>query len=520
MAPKKLIYSALALAFCAGQAQAIGFGEIALHSRIGENLRAEVPLYVSPGEVPQLNCFKLIRDDASDLPPVTSASLRLLHNQGGYQLGILSNRPVRHPLFTISISANCGMDLQRTYLLMPDPPIFQVVDSLQADTGNPAEPNIRLAAEGETLAGIAASLAGGNAGQQGRMLASLQRANPDFAADDILGEGTEIRIPASRQRLASRPEGKPDSVAQRLVQRQTRLATQAARQIPAKQPAPQPGQTTDRVIVGLAPIDLPVAGKPVGNKAASETVTLGEIEERILKLETTLHTLHEEVLKLDDALVEANAAMAERNRLQLAQQIDTPSIRSSLPTPSPKQDSTLELLISATAGGLIAVLFARFLSRRQERLAEQEMPLTMNGYHPEIYVTPPPPEPLAEASPPALPEIFDPAAPEENEFSRLNPLAPEFRVAEVEPYNQQNDLDLVEILLASGRERGAAEILSMYIDDNSPDELQPWKQLLELYRQCDMRSEFEALRPRIREKFNVELPDWPITTPPPVLQPE
>lgn len=505
MAPKKTIYSALMMALFASQANAIGFGEIALQSRIGERLRAEIPLQQATGEAPEISCFKLIRDDSSDLPSITGANLRLLRKSDGYYLGIQGYKPENNPVFVINVRVNCGSELQRTYLLMPEPPIFLPADdSSRPAASSPAtHRDTRQAREGETLSEIAKSMSAGSARQQSRILYALQQANPEIDADETLGEGMEIRIPKIRQQVAKPP------------------ATPRPRAEKAENTRRQ--DSTDRLVVGQPPANLPTAGKPVVAEGAAEPVTLAHIEERILKLETSLHTLQTEIHKLDEALVEANTAMIERNRLLLAQRIDTPNIQSSVPLPPPNGDSLLKLLLSAIAGGTFTVLLARLLSRRQERLADQEMSLTMQGYHPEVYVTPPPPpvrEEIEAVDIPLHQAAFNPAAPEENEFSLGNPLSPGFRLEEPEFDTGPGELELIDVLLASGRERGAAEMLSMYIDDHAPEDFQTWKRLADLFRKCNMRSEFEALRPRIQEKFNIQIPDWmpdDASSPPPLL---
>ncbi|MGB4857442.1 MAG: hypothetical protein WBP37_18330, partial [Candidatus Dechloromonas phosphoritropha] len=43
----------------ATQSWAIGLGDIVLHSRVGEPLRAEVPINTEPGETIESSCFTL-----------------------------------------------------------------------------------------------------------------------------------------------------------------------------------------------------------------------------------------------------------------------------------------------------------------------------------------------------------------------------------------------------------------------------------------------------------------------------
>jgi len=63
-------------------------------------------------------------------------------------------------------------------------------------------------------------------------------------------------------------------------------------------------------------------------------------------------------------------------------------------------------------------------------------------------------------------------------------------------------------MLSFGRIHGAAETLAQHIEENAPDNIQPWSMLLDLYRRGDMRAEFETLATRMRNKFNVHVNAW------------
>jgi len=115
----------------------------------------------------------------------------------------------------------------------------------------------------------------------------------------------------------------------------------------------------------------------------------------------------------------------------------------------------------------------------------------MNGYHPEVQVD----QSGLPESPSRLPEPSTERA------------APDIGVAEL-PFDENNtELALVEMLLASGRARGAMETLARYIANNSPDDIEPWKMLLDLYRQCGMQNEYESLHRQILEKFKIRVAD-------------
>jgi pilus assembly protein FimV len=69
-------------------------------------------------------------------------------------------------------------------------------------------------------------------------------------------------------------------------------------------------------------------------------------------------------------------------------------------------------------------------------------------------------------------------------------------------------LELAEVMLAFGRSNQAIETLSQYIESHPNQAVEPWVRLLDLYRQSDLRSEFEALAADLHKRFNVVLADW------------
>lgn len=94
--------STLSAAFLAAlPAWAIGFGDIVMHSRIGEPLRAEVPIKAEPGEDIESSRFSLAALDGSDLPVVSTARTKLVRNGDNYRLQITGSKPVSEPIFLV-----------------------------------------------------------------------------------------------------------------------------------------------------------------------------------------------------------------------------------------------------------------------------------------------------------------------------------------------------------------------------------------------------------------------------------
>ena len=112
---------------------------------------------------------------------------------------------------------------------------------------------------------------------------------------------------------------------------------------------------------------------------------------------------------------------------------------------------------------------------------------------------PPPPTPAGKAAP--APSLSSGEVDIPLDFS-------DKKAVDVDFDDGNSALELAEIMLSFGRIHGAAETLAQHIEENAPDNIQPWSMLLDLYRRGDMRAEFETLATRMRNKFNVHVNAW------------
>lgn len=519
---------ALTAALTPALANAIGFGEIALHSRIGEPLMAEVPIVSNSSETPIAACFSMVALRGADFPVVTAAKPRLIKRGSSYILQIVGERPVNEPVFAIGVRANCGYDFERQYVLMPEPPIELAQAATSANTGTAARPVGKAsqwqAREGETLEAIAEARAPNNPAERRRLLAALKRANPELESDAPLAEGTLVQMPPpQRKRPAPPPKAAADTPAASAGQAEPKPPRQPAP--PSRQPKPTatPPTTnggTDRLVLGAA-------GEPPQAKAAGNSglTSLAETEERLLKLETTLHRLTQEIEKMDQAIDLATKALEAQSRLQMAQNMQpspaapAPRIETQSAAAKPAASSNwLELLISAAIGAGLSIGMAQFLGRRRRYPGDEEVPLAFSGYRSEAT----PSQPPKSAEPPTLAPHPEPPAGRANETPPPRKAAPapqtveecdiplqlEADVIEAKSEDEHSVLELAEIMLAFGRLRGAAETLAEHIDQTMPKSFEPWNMLLDLYRRGGMRQEFEALALKMRARFNARIPDW------------
>lgn len=502
---------ALGIALLSGHATAVGFGELTLLSRVGEPLRAEVAIVLQGQEPVDTACFSLAPMRDSDLPVVTSARLQLVKDGRGLRL-VIAGKPVADPIFMIALRAGCGVELQRDFVLMPQAPVTTAEAlPLQAATGEivsapaPVPGKAWRASEGDTLESIAENLVPDDMVKQRRTLVALQRANPGLEATAPLSEGTAVRIPRLRKQAAA---DTGDGSAARAPRRPApSSAPQAEAPRPealpqaAKPKVPPPPRGGDRLVLSPAPADL----KP-GEKASSRG-SLPEMEERMAKMENTLNLLNEEITKLNQALALTTEAMVAQQKLQAAQtaiqtkvaEKDPPPLAVPAPTaaPHPSTDNWIELLLSAVAGGIIAALAAHILALRRKNPVEDELPLAVQASRPHSmagnvqFVSTPVAQPAPAETTSQLP---DPEPARDN--------------VQVTESDSNSLLKIAEIMLSFGRVHDAAETLSLYIKEASPDQVQPWIMLLDLYRRGNMPKEFAVLSSRIRERFNIHVPTW------------
>lgn len=518
MKPSMFRLGAMAAAFLALDAGAAGFGEITLQSRVGEPLRAEVAIV---GDDPNLAgaCLRLAPLKDSDLPVITAARIRLVRVGDAYRVIVTGSRPIHDPVFVLALRADCGVELQRDFVLMPQAPVaLPEAGSEGAQAAVPVRSgNTRSVAafEGDTLESIAASLAPDSPSRQRRLLAGLRQANPDLADDALLAEGTRILLPPKPRRPETLRQEKPP------VRQAPSAPADQESPAPAARAAPRTpsGDTADRLVLGAPPEEIRAGEKPTAQKAS-----LPEIEERILKMETTLGLLNQQVDKLNQAMNLATEALALQQQLQMAQALQAPPAQTAAAAVAPPvarapampaattSGQWLELAVSALVGGILAAGGAHVLARRRGR-SDGDLP---PPGRPTVQTAPPPqPDPRPAMAPPAAPAETAPEidflldsvpgtpSPPLAQTSSPPPAVPDMEVEE-----DESALQLAEIMLSFGRLRGAADSLASFIAQQAPDRIEAWLMLLNLYRRADMREEYETLMRRIRDRFNFRVPDW------------
>lgn len=304
-------------ALISGQAVALGLGEINLQSRIGEPIRAEIPL-LSASERLDPGCISLAAVPGSDIPVVTAGRIELRRGSHGDHLLITGRAPVAEPIFMINVKVACNFDLQREYTLLPPPPETQAPTVGEAAAATPGPAPTKPRRVRETLAADA----GGE--------------SPRKSAGS--------RPPASEPAMAAPPAA-------------------------AKPRPPLVARSTgkDKLVLGAALDELPppAAGDPLAPASA--------LEERMLKMETTLHLITEQVDKLDAALAlnaEARAMRQQLQDMQTRQGAALLPVAEAAPPPAPpirrdsSHDGWVELVLGILLGGSVSATVAHLVSGR------------------------------------------------------------------------------------------------------------------------------------------------------------
>ena len=500
----------------ATQSWAIGLGDIVLHSRVGEPLRAEVPINTEPGETIEASCFTLAPLGGSDLPVISAGRTKLVREGDRYRLLITGSKPVSEPIFLIGVRAACGIDLQRDYVLMPPEPLVLASPApapgndlgapVGSTRGRGAASQEWRASEGDTLESIAETLVPDNLAQQRRMLAALKRANPKLSGRPGLADGTPVAIPDVRQRLVAERDTPPEP--------RPRLRSEES---PPSPPPPPPAPPriakpaaaakaggVDRVLLGAPPAEIAPGQNAVSAKSSRE-----ELDERMLKVQATIQSLTTQIEALDKALALTSEALVLQQRMQAAE-----AASGSLPAPIAKpaelppaaSNNWLEVLLSALAGGLIALGLAHFLGRRRERRAEDEVPLAIA--RPPRPATPAP-GPASMAEPVAVPAgAAAEAAAAGLHLDAFSRPPGDLKSVDVKYNQDESTIALAEIMLSFGRLQGATETLARHIEESASDNPRPWLMLLDLYRRGGLRADYTKLLPALRKKFNLQVPAW------------
>lgn len=321
-----------ALLLGSGNVTALGLGDLVVHSRLGQALRAEIRLMETPGtNNPGETCFRLGEAvGTEDLPVLTQGRLRLEQSGGRNRLVVTSSQTINEPALLLNVHVGCGAELVRSYTLLIDPAepggltlsAAALKDEPDAahgpakirDSSLPATeayPTVWEVVDGESAQSITKALFPRQPRAQRRFLNALRDANPQVdlgeKGEQQLAAGVSLAIPDTRRAPVVRKttEGAPDSPAPVAPKKSTE---------PPKPSAD--GKMSDR---------LTISGTVAG---AGEAEVVGDVSGLGLRLSSDLSvrlsdTVSENaraMLRVEYKLLNALVFQAEK-QLELAEQL-------------------------------------------------------------------------------------------------------------------------------------------------------------------------------------------------------
>lgn len=547
----------------AGDAAALGLGEITVLSRLGERLRAEVPLVESSSENrAAADCFRLasIAEADAELPALARGKITLERTGGRARLLITSDRAIQEPALQLSVRVGCGAELVRSYALLIDPapgdaavlppgtPLSFREQSAPANAASPGR-NAWQPAAGESARSLAQSLFPRQQAAQRRFLRDIQAANPDInlgpQGDASLPAGAALRLPAN-----SRPLDDVPTVTAKPARQQT-SPLPPRRESAAVPPRPRgQGRLADRLVIS-ADADEASGGAPglplrlSTDLSGRVSANAGENSRAVFRMEykllTALYdqanqqlTLAEQVRNLESTLTQMQTATETATRgadqVLATPSPDAPPVavvppqapagaapagKPTATTPSPAASDDWWLVIGALLAlvGVLVWVLRRRAARRLDLSSDagDEFAVLQSGGAENLMrgsdAPSPAKAPVAEESVGDGLTVLAPATEPGLGEHTLSGHSQGSTVV-TENYEFNPVMELAEIMLSFGRVKGAAQALEEYIAHNPKEALQPWLKLLEIYRQADMRSEYETFSEKLRQHFNVAPADW------------
>jgi pilus assembly protein FimV len=558
----------VAIGFTAGfttPALALSLGPITTNGYIGTPLRIEIPVLTSNAEELDVSCIKIAgtpKSNVDDIPWITRGNLSIETTSAGKVL-VIRTAAMNQPAFMLGLRAECGINLQRDYTILLDPPPSKETPAVAFTPAQPVVaplPRTSLPTPagvtssgswqiqpGDTARNIAARLAPRQRSLQRQLATDILTLNSNRLPEgtqsgQILPEGVEISLPSLPASQTPRPTPHPPATV--TAARPLPNPDTASNPTRLVQTAPirlHPAQRGHNIVVVTGGADLPLRlsttlGEP-GTPSQSDvtepteqqliaeldekTASQIELKERLRQLEALQRRLQEETASLELELQKYPSAQSTPAAISspVAMPIRHPVAASSTPVPA----GWNWLWIAVGLGGALLAAVGvmqtlRYLRRRsQEKLDGDTLPLPAPegvslGENGALGV------PLSEAD--IWPD-HDGIAPGINEQARtaktanfgqftasgLGP-ASVLHIVEHDVEEHDSAIELAEIMLSFGRVQGAAQTLADYIRNHPKQAIRPWLKLLEVYKTADMRIEFGALMQQLHHNFNVKPTDW------------
>lgn len=483
-------------------AAATGLGEIRVTSQLGDRFQAEIPLLnPSPSIVP--SCFNLTTTAADAIADVTwlkDAQIALISSPP--RLVISTRRQVSEPVVQLAIYTGCGTYLTRHYTALLSPP--GEVSSLPAPL--PAIRDDRVAVPSAADAKhVSKNPITARNGRAHRVVAA--RPKPKAVA-----KGAQRRAePVSRDRLVLLPSDEQppsergvatasaEEVGNRLteVERQIMAMRSRLTALHAEHPAPPPAIQTVLIEMEsrLLAVELNMARIKVSSLAAEAQAKLTPASMPVSV------AIHEQTGPSAGSNIGSNTGPASAAAVAPA----APKTLQNKEVPVPGLDQQHVFGVGMALLGMFSLALGTYLFRRARRVqVTSDLPRAS-----EVPRRQAPSSPRQIPGPSTMAPIDDAGdgSPRARSAESANPSARAIKETQKEEPDF-SPIELANIMLSFGREQGAVEVLEEFIKDNPAESLQPGLRLLEIYKQADMRQEYEMLAGRLAHRFNVERVHW------------
>ena len=561
----------LTLAFCIAlpfSANAAGLGELRVASALGERFRAEIPV-VNATESMSQGCFHLATtapEAIADAPWLDNAHVAFEANPP--RLLISTRRPVFDPVVQLAIYTGCGTYLTRHFVALLSPPKDPVAGSpalsreiRPAVATPPVQPaagegmprrkvvsSARTALPGETASDMARRLHPRSKAAQKRFVDQMVALNPEWlsssAGDELLPEGVDLKYPQPPQR--------------KKAERKVAPASATAAEPATKSSATDTADKSDRLVLspGEPLLPGPAAELSPARVDAEISARISGVEQQIITaraqikslrdqypspppavqtlladLEARLITVELNVARINLAnlagekqpepmpppvapvSVAATSSMdAQTNPVESEKAVEPPFVAPPAPTAVPVADAAdgfdVGVLLLGVLGfgvGLGTLLYRRARGRGVP-LNSQEDRETQGG-QPQIQVVDTVfgggagnqrmPKPQMVSPKPALSEVpvGEPAD------STPRPVVDD-------PEEIERPVEMADIMLAYGQTQSAIDVLKGFIDAHPARSFKTAMRLLELYKQANMRMEFEEFATQLSRQHGISPMRW------------
>lgn len=490
----------------AGNASAIGLGELQGQPALGDSIRLEVPLLGAEKLHLDAACFRLVQPSGpGDLPWLKKATLSVRKGVPPV-LEIRSGAPLREPLLQIGVYLGCGHEVSRDYVIMASPvnavlsPVAEPrLSGVESSASSPLQPEVPRQAPRirSTLAPVAETPPAPPRKRQEKRLPA-----PGIPDRLLLSDGVDVGDPSLRLSTAL-----------------------MSAMLDAKESQREILRLEYRMLMAMN--EQAVSQMAAAEKLRNMEATLGELQQRAADFAQRVEK--------DSPAADASPASPVVAQPQGGQ---APGGGDLSARPKTRVEPTIVHEDGGgSAWGFYGALLGALLGfggwygwrRYRERnlpTEESEAPIEV----PEVEVDPRrvseheefggvdlPFEPAAMGMPMQVDVQLDVGTEQQLEPVEAPPVVPargsdsvmSINATTLDEHFEANPvMELADIMLSFGRVKGAAQALQEFIDNNPQEALQPWIRLMDVYRMAGMRAEFENVARNLNQHFNVEVQSW------------